>query len=293
MNEQPRIKRILAATDLEECATRALEHAKTLAHRFDAEITVVHAVPMYASAEPLPITPIYFGEEPAAEQQAASTALDQYQKTHLCAETSSAPVLEAGDPAVAILATSRSREADMVVMGTHARRGLERALLGSVAEQVIAASEVPVLTVRCHEPERTPRFHRIVCPVNYNSVSAKALRHATLLASAFEAELVVLHLIESADGEDMVRELERLREWVGAVSMSVRARVLVHRGQAAGQVIDYAQRHDVDLIVLGAERKGRESKSVLGSTTHRVTRHAPCPVLTVPAASFERDLRAA
>ena len=283
MNERPRINRILSATDLDECATRALEHAKTLARRFNAEIMVVHAVPMYASVEPLPIAPIYFGQDPAAEQQGAATALHEYQRTHLAADMALAPILEAGDPAVAILATSRSRDADMIVMGTHARRGLKRALLGSVAEQVIAESNVPVLTVRCSEP-RTPRFDRILCPVNYNSVSAKALRHATLLASAFEAELLILHLIESADGEDMVRELERLRDWVGDVCMSVRAQVLVHRGQAAGQVIDYAQRHDVDLIVLGAERKSHETKSILGSTTHRVTRHAPCPVLTVPAA---------
>lgn len=283
MNERPRINRILSATDLDECATRALEHAKTLARRFNAEIMVVHAVPMYASVEPLPIAPIYFGQDPTAEQQVAAAALHEYQSTHLAADMALAPILEAGDPAVAILATSRSRDADMIVMGTHARRGLKRALLGSVAEQVIAESNVPVLTVRCSEP-RTPRFDRILCPVNYNSVSAKALRHATLLASAFEAELLILHLIESADGEDMVRELERLRDWVGDVCMSVRAQVLVHRGQAAGQVIDYAQRHDVDLIVLGAERKSHETKSILGSTTHRVTRHAPCPVLTVPAA---------
>jgi nucleotide-binding universal stress UspA family protein len=166
-------------------------------------------------------------------------------------------------------------------------------LLGSVAEQVIAESEVPVLTVRCDEALRPAHFNRILCPVDYSNVSAKALRHAALMASAFEAELVILHLIERGDEGDMARELDRLRDWVGDVSLPVRARVLVHRGQAAGQVIDYAQRHEVDLIVLGAERKGRQTKSVLGSTTHRVTRHAPCPVLTVPAASPDREVRAA
>ena len=288
MNE-PRIKRIIAATDLEECATRALDHAKILARRFDAEITMVHAVPVYASVEPIPLGGGYIAPDSDAEQQAAATALREYQRTHLASETASAPVLEAGDPALAILATSRSREGDLVVMGTHARRGISRALLGSVAEQVIAESDIPVLTVRLDNRPRAPRFRRILCPVNYNTVSAKALRHATLLASAFEAELVILHLVESADSEDMARELGRLRDWVGDVTMPVGARVLVHRGQAAGQVIEYAQRHDVDLIVLGAERKGKETKSVLGSTTHRVTRHAPCPVLTVPAASIHRE----
>ena len=293
MNTQPRIKRILAATDLDECATRALEHAKTLAHRFDAEIMMVHAVPVYASVEPLPITPIYFGQDPAAEQQAAATALDEYRKTHLAVETTSAPILEVGDPATAILATSRSREVDLIVMGTHGRSGVKRALLGSVAEQVIAESGIPVLTVRCGEASQRPKLDRILCPVNYNNVSAKALRHATLLASAFEAELVILHLIESVAVEDMVRELDKLRDMVGDVSLPVRARVLLNHGEAAAQVIEYAEQHDVDLIVLGAERKGRQTTSVLGSTTHRVTRNAPCPVLTVPAARFDRDLRAA
>ena len=290
MNEQPRLKRILAATDMGDCATGALEHAKTFARRFEAEITMVHAVPMLASVEPFPITPIYLGQDFVAEQHAAATALDDYRTTHLRGDNTTAPVLEAGDPATAILATSQSRDADLVVMGTHGRRGIKRALLGSVAERVIAESEIPVLTVRCDAP-RHARIERILCPVNYSGLAAKALRYATLLASAFDAELIVLNLLEDDHTNDLDRELDRLRAWVGDVSIPARARVLVHRGEAASQVNEYARRNGVDLIVVGAQRKG--SKGALGSTTHRLTRQAPCPVLTVPPSPFDQDLRAA
>jgi nucleotide-binding universal stress UspA family protein len=288
--QEPQIKRILAATDLDECATRALEHAKVLSRQFEAEITMVHAVASYTPAEPFPVWIATDGD--GAQQKAAHDAIDEYQRIHLTGFPASAPVLEAGDPATAILATSRSRESDVIVMGTHGRTGLERALLGSIAERVIHDSEKPVLTVRPGVSAGEPRFRRILCPVNYTSLAAKALRHALLLASAFEAELTVLHLIESDSG-DIEAELDRLREWIGDVPMSTHASLLVHRGDPATQVNEYARQNEVDLLVLGAQRKKRGTRSVLGSTTDRVTRHAPCAVLTVPAASGLAELEAA
>jgi nucleotide-binding universal stress UspA family protein len=278
------IKRIIAPTDFSHCATAALEYLEMLARQFKSEITLLHAVVLRAPVELMQYPGLALADAVAAQENAARTALDQYQSIHAAGFPSLSTFLATGDPASIILTESRSRKADLIVIGTHGRSGVRRALLGSVAEQVIRESDRPVLTVRCTAEHQEPKVRRVLCPVNYTAVAGKAFLRAVQFASAFDARLIVLHLLEKHDADDDKADLERLRVWVGDLAPAVSAEVLVRRGQAARQVNRYAREHDVDLIVLGARPKRRGKRSVFGSTTNEVTRHAPCPVLTVPVA---------
>jgi nucleotide-binding universal stress UspA family protein len=276
------VSRILAPTDFSDCATGAVEYAKLLARRFGAGITLLHAAPPRAMYEPLPLTGMSFVQPFADEEARAASALAAYRSKLLAEFPDSEGVLMTGNPADAILASSRSAGADIIVMGTHGREGLSRAFLGSVAESVIQQSDKPVLTVRPIDDRPRPAgIARILCPVNYSTVASRAYQHALFLASAFDAELTVLYL-EEQGVVDHSAEIKRLREWVGDVPLTVRASLLVDRGEAAVQVNDYALRHDADLIVMGVQHKRRDTVTVIGTTTATLTRHAPCPVLTVP-----------
>jgi nucleotide-binding universal stress UspA family protein len=282
MSDRMSVRRILAPTDFSECATGAVEYAKVLARRFRSGITLLHVAPIRATFEPLPLTGMSFVEPFADEQERAASALAAYRADLLADFPESDGVLVTGTPAEAILTTSRSVDADIIVMGTHGREGLRRAFLGSVAESVIQRSDKPVLTVRSIADRRRPSgIARILCPVNYSEVASRAFQHALLLASAFEAELTVLYLEE--EGEvDHSAEMHRLREWVSDVPLTMRATLLVDHGEAAAQVNDYALRHEIDLIVMGVQHKRRDTITVIGTTTATLTRHAPCPVLTIP-----------
>jgi nucleotide-binding universal stress UspA family protein len=286
MSHRMSLSRILAPTDFSDSATRAVECAKVLARRFGAGITLLHAAPPRATFEPLPLTGMSFVEPFADEEARAASALDAYRADLLSDFPESDGVLVTGSPVEAILANARSTGADLIVMGTHGREGLRRAFLGSVAESVIRQSDRPVLTVRSTEDRRRPGgMARILCPVNYSAVAARAFQHALFLASAFDAELTVLYL-EEAGVVDQSAEMKRLREWVGDVPLTMRASLLVDHGQAAVQVNDYALRHGTDLIVMGVQHKRRDTVTVISTTTAALTRHAPCPVLTVPADSL-------
>jgi nucleotide-binding universal stress UspA family protein len=118
--------------------------------------------------------------------------------------------------------------------------------------------------------------------VNYSDVASHAYQQALFLASAFDAELTVLYLLEH-DSADHAMELKRLRRWVGDVPLTIRATLLVERGDGAAQVNEYALLHGIDLIVVGVQHNRRDTVTVIGSTAAKLTRHAPCPVLTVPA----------
>jgi len=293
MNGRHRIRRILAPTDFSDGGSGAVEYAKLLARRFGAGITLLHAAPPPTTFEPLPLGAISFIESLAGESDRATAALESYRADHLSEFSTSDVLLATASPADAILSSSRSLDADIIVMGTHGREGLSQALLGSVAESVIQQSDRPVLTVRpIASRPRSATLARIVCPVNYSAVASRAYHHALFLASAFDAELTVLYLQED-DRADDAMELKRLRHWVGDVPLTVRATLLVERGEAATQVNDYALSHGIDLIVMGVQHKRRDTITVIGSTTAKLTRHVPCPVLTVPAGflAIEEPLR--
>ncbi len=147
------ITHILVPVDFSPASERSLEKALQLARAFDARITLLHiwSLPAIGYAEGLawPIDDL---------QQAAREALaGLYARTAKVHPNTDSVLLE-GNEWRQILETVKSRGCDLVVMGTHGRRGLPRLLLGSVAERVVRLSPVPVLTVglpkESHEPSR-------------------------------------------------------------------------------------------------------------------------------------------
>jgi nucleotide-binding universal stress UspA family protein len=139
-------KRILVPTDFGESSQRALDLAVVLARTFDASLTLVHAydVPSYVySGMTFTTVDLLKPIEEAAQRQ-VEDALVALRKQVPGAKGG----LRHGEPWREILAAIEDTGADLVVMGTHGRRGLSHAILGSVAEKTVRMSLVPVLTVR-------------------------------------------------------------------------------------------------------------------------------------------------
>jgi nucleotide-binding universal stress UspA family protein len=139
-------KTILLGTDFQPCSKRAVETAAQLARASGGRLVVVHTFepPSYA----------YSGSEFAVYdwytplQESARISLDR-QVHELCEGGVRAEgVMGVGAAWQNILAVAKELKADVIVLGTHGRRGVMHALLGSVAEKVVRMSPVPVLTVR-------------------------------------------------------------------------------------------------------------------------------------------------
>lgn len=189
-------------------------------------------------------------------------------------------------PAQGILEAARDYSADLTVMGTHGRTGLSRFMMGSVAERVLAEIESPVLTIRAGKDEGAPpaKVEKILCPVNFSLSAEFALQAASTLALCLKAELNVLHVVENMKGSNGQPEaFDKLCKWVPEmVHPACDFKTIVRSGDAADQILDIAGKSGSCMIVLGAQRKFFADTSVLGSTVVSVTRHAPCPVLTLP-----------
>lgn len=136
-------KNILVPTDFSPSAQRATELAIEMAKRFDASLTLLHVVeiPVYTYDAFGPTADLLTPVQSAAEtMMAALRAEVQAQVPRVSSE------VRLGRPADEILAAIETTGADLVVIGTHGRRGVRRLLMGSVAERVVRFSTVPVLT---------------------------------------------------------------------------------------------------------------------------------------------------
>ena len=184
-------------------------------------------------------------------------------------------------PADGIRQLAASEEAALIVMGTHGRSGLNRWMLGSVAERVLRESTVPVLTVRSASPGP---IRRVLCPVHDTALSRQALKLAAGIAACFEASLTVFHVVEPS-GAGPVSDL---CSWIPAEERSrCDIRELVRHGDASEEIVRLAAEESYDLVVLGAPRRRFFEGMVLGTTAIRPARHAPCPVLTVGAGDLD------
>lgn len=291
-------RRLLAATDFSEVSTWALAHAVLWARRTGARLTVLHV----QEFPPIGGDP-YFGSYDLSSliettRMALSRHLDEQVRQHVPEGVSVDRRLVAGSPATVIEEVAEEIEADMVVLGTEGRGGLSRFLLGSVAERVLRMATRPTLIVRrplqAGKTPPEPRVEQILCPMNETQVATAAFACAYATARIFGAHLTALCVVEPHEGADepgrLARAAEALRqrllETIGNVPggdlANCQVQAVARHGDAAEQVIALARETGTDLVVLGAQHRTFFDSTVLGVTTVRVTRHAPCPVLVVP-----------
>lgn len=144
-----RFTHIIVGTDFSASAERAVDLAVEMAQQFGAALTLVHVteVPVFAYGSVGVVTGDLITPIREAAEQATATALAALQQRLPAAKS----VVRLGFAADEVLAAAQELGADLIVTGTHGRRGMTHLLLGSVAEKIVRMSPVPVLTVRTPE----------------------------------------------------------------------------------------------------------------------------------------------
>ena len=293
-------KQVLCPVDLSDASVRSLAHAAAVARWYDAQLTVLHVIPAFESLRVrgelgMPVGPV--------TSMAREQALDDVRRAlDVMVKAPDAVVIaETGDAPTTIVDQAVSRRADLIVMGTHGRRGFKRLVLGSVTETILREAPCPVLTVpqAAHgaDPEAVI-FKRILCPIDFSPASLQALGFALDLARQADGTVTLLHIVEWLAEEDTValphfdatkfrRQLAddaeaRLRGLVDKESRTwSELDIAVDFGRAHREILRVAEAKPADLIVMGAQGRGGIGLAVFGSTTQQVVRGAACPVLTV------------
>jgi nucleotide-binding universal stress UspA family protein len=269
--------RILCPVDFTDSSERAVAFAGAWTRYLGAAITVIHVVPDDVRPQP--------GPELLEKLSTFSNVAGRPQL-----------VLDHGDPATRINEQARALGSDLIVMGTHGRRGFDRWLLGSVAERVLHRAPCPVVTVTRGAESKAwleRPLRRILCGAELTA-SSTALPYAFALARQCHAELIVLHALEeltesSAAGgvpfeyapillAEAIEVLESAISKKNREAVPIQQRVVA--GRAYKQILLHAAAEKADLIVIGVHAASATGL-FFGSTAHHVVRGAPCPVLTV------------
>ncbi len=152
--------KILVPTDFSECSQAACDMAAKMAAHFGSTITLLHVdEPPAWQGFVIPELVVDMPNETNASLQQFVATRTRRGLDHLVERMRSAGVahvqqrVEAGDPDAVIARVAEEIQCDLIVIGTHGRKGFERLMMGSVAEQVVRQATCPVLTVRASEQE--------------------------------------------------------------------------------------------------------------------------------------------
>jgi len=280
---QRTFRRILIAADFAGKPQAALRLALRLGLSFQSHISLLHVFECSESAAN--------GEAHVVQQELASHRLNACLQETKAAGLKAALVEKDGHPVAAILDTILSEKIDLVILGTHGFRGVERPGHGSTAEQVLRKSPCPVLTVgphAAHIMEQKQPGGSVIFATDFNRASTPAISYAASFSHLLNAPLRCLHVLP--------RMVESSQDDVASGIIKVALHHVANECKAAGQaticdigygcdvsyaVIDYARAHDAQLIVLGVRQTAMNANHLPAAIAYRIITESPCPVLTI------------
>jgi len=287
---------ILVATDLSEASDTVVRAAAALSKLAEADLHLLHVVEITA-------LPYATASEDLAKidhsREAALDGMDEQAERAVPGTGSIASREVAIGPVhTALLQRAAEVGADLIVIGPHRLRPFGDRFLGSTADRVIRSSPIPCLLVR--EPMRLP-LRAVMHPTDLSERSASALDVALRWTAALgarddgsgpAAELQVVHVVPrmyempdfAFDEEVILPEVRRaIQEAIVRVPTAAEVSERITWGDLpADEILQSAERENVDLLVLATHGHGMVRRALLGSVASTVARAAPCPVLLVP-----------
>jgi nucleotide-binding universal stress UspA family protein len=203
--------------------------------------------------------------------------------------------VDSAAPPEAIVDFVEGQGIDLIVMGTHGRRGLDRVRFGSVTEEVVRTAPAPVLTVQADAPSSVRTVRRVLTPIDFSDASETALRHAKEIALTQGAEIDLLHVVDkpmfpSAYGVDSAEVsteelLDKAEQGLGDLARDIvgheHAMVKAVAGHPVEEILNYVEQNDVDLLVIATHGRTGLNRLLIGSVAERVIRQSPIPVFLV------------
>lgn len=284
---------ILLPTDFSTCARQTQRFALALARMHGAVLHVLHiAEPPVLSSSMQQVA--WWGKAQARAGAAMDTAWSAAPSDGLQIVRTVQPGSREHDTASDVVQYASACDADLIIMGTHGRRGLNRLLVGSVTEAVMRQAPCPVLAVR-NSNATTAEVNTMLVPLDLSEQSLHAWAYARKLARACDARLTLLHVTDVELLPSMSGALPHaphvsteLAAWTRdeaeqlvkeALQEGIAATYMLASGDPGNVICQQAQR--ADLVVMTSHGRVGLDRLLLGSVAETVMRQAPCPVLVV------------
>ena len=276
---------ILVPVDGSSLSEYAIPFAIEIARRAKGRVRLLRAMPESLVVSNIPVS------IQATARKLAQTEVDRLLRAYSTSEVSLTADVRIGFPVVEI--SKAATKADLIVMTTHGRGGIQRWIMGSVADKLIRLASKPVLAI--HPPEKRSRaiaeaaalrmFRDVLVPLDGSSTAAQALREIR----PFADDGTRLHLVSvvAKDATPGVSDLasNELRDAASSL-LSRNANVVqsVEKNDSPAEgIVDYAQKKGCGLIAMTTRGAGGVKRWIMGGITDKVVRHGPTPVLVIRA----------
>lgn len=282
---------VVVCTDLSESSASLLQVAKTVCMRRGANLQVVHVFDMGDVSQTTATGMSKYTEDVEARKKLLNATVKQLKVPGFTIT----PVFLIGNVVQRIRQFVDDVSPELVIMGTIAKRGLERLILGSTAEAILRSVTCPVLTIGPHACDYMNG--PIVFPTDFNLSAAEDFGFAYRLAQALQVPLHCVHFLpprafkakNSVVRTVLMEALKKLASDVGANVETVS--FFVEPGTHLSQdIAEFARNTSASAIVMGVLRRTSVQSHMPGHETFKLLATAPCPVYTLSHSKEERLL---
>lgn len=275
------IKKILFPTDFDKFGERAVSNALELARQFNCELIVMHAI-----ETPSTLKKMFSDITEENVRKKAEKMMDDYiaQLDSSVHDIRFETVIKVGKPEKAIVETANEHHADLIIFGTKGGGGLDDTFLGSNANHVVKHANCPVLTIR-ETPDHVG-FKKILLPIDLAKETGEKVQWGIAFARIFGSELDVLCIDESHNEKEQFKLRTRMEKTIGHIHNvgieNVRAETIKAKGNVAKQIIQYAEKHNNDLIAIMTHLSADEgSAHIMGTTSDQIVNHSRIPIISI------------
>jgi len=297
-----RIENILCPVDFFPASARAVDYAAALAKNYGAQLMLMHVVsPIISAAYEVPLN---VEEVIQSMTETAKVEIERMAERPRKAGVLVKTIVRTGDVDFQIQEQVAANKPDLLVMGTHGRKTLERWFMGSHTERLLRHLPIPILTIGPGKKTMAPpAIRRILVTTDFSDGTPDAMRYAFSVAQECQSKVTLLHVLNemSVDiapryRDSLIRSIRGQLE--GLVPNEARnwceVSTCVQSGMPVPAILKALKRERVDLLVMNIHGKGMLDRALLGSTAERVVRGAGIPILLIPPMTVtKRKKRAA
>ncbi|MCR4289767.1 MAG: universal stress protein [Candidatus Scalindua sp.] len=295
-------KSILTATDFSEYSKIALDMCLGAYRCMKTKLYVLHTI----EKSPHDSRHLSSGTNPEGiKQKLEEDAIDKIKALipeDVMDKGDIIPMVRFGKPFLETIQVAKENSVDLLVIGTHGRAGVDRVMLGSVAEKIVRKAGCPVMVIK---GIKFTGFKRIIVPIDFSDCSRKALEYAVSIARSHNSRLTILHVYEKSfvepyvnaanseeKADEIMKEIERVNEskydeFLKTVDLNgVEYEKLLKKGIAETDIVEIAMEQQANLIVMGTHGRSGIKHMLIGNTAEQVVRTVHCDIIIVKPEKF-------
>ncbi|KKK66103.1 hypothetical protein LCGC14_2967460 [marine sediment metagenome] len=290
-------KRILVATDFSECSRVALDICISASKCMKTKLYILHTIEKFPHDYRHLLSSTTHSNMKQKLEEEAVNKIKAILPEELLGSEDIVPIIRFGKPFLEVIQVAKEKDVDIIAIGTHGRAGVDRIILGSVAERVVRKAHCPVMVVRSR---KYIGFKRIIVPIDFSDCSRIALEYAAATARAHRSKLTILHVYEESfiepyvraanteeEAQEIIRGIEQVNEgkydeFLKKIDLGgVEYDKLLRKGIPSNEIVETAREQQAQLIVVGTHGRSGIKHMLIGSDAEEVVRNAPCDIVVV------------